>query len=480
MPGLALAPVPANKRQIRIVFPQFPHLMNPCCVTRTPTNVCRQWGQVSVGIDGIAAPVLCQTRFVGAPGWLDRNSTVNYTSWYECIKSDTFVPMTVHYAQPQLGSLSSLIGEGIRSLDITAAERRAAVERYEGLGAAFDDHWKTSTRTDNLIIPQGSFALGTVVRNIHRNDEIDLDAVSIRGIDKTSITQQALKEDAGEAVTRYALNDKNDDRPRVTECERCWTLHWSDMHLDLLPAIPNREPGEDGILITDRDVHDWLQSNPAGYADWFRNQMTDALTAAFEAKRLQVDDVPEWQIKTTLQQTVQALKRHRDVFFSKHLEDRPASIILTTLAARSYPTGGGDLYDVLRDVTARMQDFVERRHAAWWVTNPVQSKENFADGWAEHTERAAWFFRWLEAAVDDFNNFGVKSGLEHSMPLVASAFGERVAAAAAFGYGQSISSVSAGGRLRLANGGVLASVAPDSGVVRPKVRSHHFAGGQLS
>jgi hypothetical protein len=84
------------------------------------------------------------------------------------------------------------------------------------------------------------------------------------------------------------------------------------MHLDLLPAIPNREPDQDGILITDKDVRTWLRSHPMGYAEWFFSRMREAITAAFEAKRMQIHEVPEWQIKTTLHETVQALKRHRD------------------------------------------------------------------------------------------------------------------------------------------------------------------------
>jgi len=83
--------------------------------------------------------------------------------------------------------------------------------------------------------------------------------------------------------------------------------------------------------------------------------MTEELTQRRDvlAKRMDVESVPYPVIKTTLQQTVQALKRHRDIYFSDHLDDRPASIIITTLAALAY-TGSGDLYEVLDDITDRM------------------------------------------------------------------------------------------------------------------------------
>jgi hypothetical protein len=39
----------------------------------------------------------------------------------------------------------------------------------------------------------------------------------------------------------------------------------------------------------------------------------------------------------------------------------------------------------------------------WVVANPVQDKENFADKWADHPERAEHFFAWLEALKRDLS-----------------------------------------------------------------------------
>lgn len=375
-----------------------------------------------------------------------------------------------------LGSLNSLLGDGLRSLDITEAEYNTAVGHYAGLGGAFDEHWD-HTRGHNVITPQGSFALGTVVRNIHRNDEIDLDAVAIRDIDKISVSQAELKADAGIPVAAYARTSIS-GYPTISECERCWTLHWTTMHLDLLPAIPNRDPFESGILITDKEVREWLRSDPAGYADWFFAQMREALTAALEAKSMQIDEVPEWQIKTTLQQTVQALKRHRDIYFAEHLEDRPASIILTTLAALSY-TGGDDLYEVLRSVTGRMGDLMEVRDGQWWLPNPVRPEENFADGWTKHPGRAEWFFRWAGDVASDLNGLGMKGGLDHTVPLLASAFGDRVAKAASFGYANAMNEARSTQQLHVASGGALVAATTAAEITR-KARGHGFAGGSAN
>lgn len=380
--------------------------------------------------------------------------------------------MTVLNQPTGHGSLDALLGDGIRSLDITEAEHVRAVGYYNGLGDVLEDHWQ-STRGENVITSQGSFTLGTVVRNIHRNDDIDLDAVAIRDIEKASISQAALKADAGVAVGTYARSQAG-LYPTISECHRCWTLTWPGMHLDLLPAIPNLEAP--GILITDKDVVQWQESNPVGYAEWFRLRMLPEFLEAREAKaRFQIDEVPDWQVKTTLQQSVQALKRHRDIFFTGRLDDRPASVIVTTLAALAY-TGGGDLYEVLRSITRTMGDHVLRdSNGNWVVANPVQPKENFADSWEHHPERAQWFFRWLDAAINDFNGFGARTGLNHTLPLLSKSFGERFSIAAGAGYGTRLHTTSNGrGHTLAATGTLVASHATET---TRKARRHGFEGG---
>lgn len=176
--------------------------------------------------------------------------------------------------------------------------------------------------------------------------------------------------------------------------------------------------------------------------------------------------------------TVQALKRHRDIYFTDHIEERPASIVVTTLAAMAY-TGGDDLYEVLRTVTGRMGSLVEFRDGEWWVANPVQGEENFADSWAKHSERAGWFFRWIEAAEVDFNGLGKKAGLDHTVPSLASAFGDRFAEAASLGYGNSITSARSRGRLHVASGGALVA-APAVASATRKVQGHGFEGGSAN
>ncbi|EYR62526.1 hypothetical protein N866_07785 [Actinotalea ferrariae CF5-4] len=279
--------------------------------------------------------------------------------------------MTQTAAPAPVGDLGHLIGGGLAALDITPSEFDLAVRRYGQLGEVLDEQWST-TLGQNSVFPQGSFRLGTVVRNVARNDDIDIDIVAVRDVARSSISQEELKRDVGRAVRTYARTPGS-GHPEVEESSRCWTLTWPEMHMDVLPAIPNRGSRRNDLLITDRGVRQWLPSNPTGYAVWFRTRMaTTTLTArAEEAKRLEVEAVPEWHRRTTLQRVVQALKRHRDIHFAHRLHDRPASIVITTLAAHAY-AGGSDLYGSLRQVVAEMANHIEWRDDTWTLSNPAQ------------------------------------------------------------------------------------------------------------
>jgi hypothetical protein len=43
-----------------------------------------------------------------------------------------------------------------------------------------------------------------------------------------------------------------------------------------------------------------------------------------------------------------------------------------------------------------MDRYIERRGDTWWVANPAQPAENFADKWNEEPERMGAFVRWLQ------------------------------------------------------------------------------------
>jgi hypothetical protein len=315
--------------------------------------------------------------------------------------------------------LSGLLKTSIEDLDISLPEYRNAVARYKSVGLFLANYWDEQD-ADGVVYPQGSMRLGTITKNINRSEEIDIDLVARRDIAVTSITQALLKSDTGHGLDLFVKGDP-EGRPILDKGKRCWTLSYGGFHLDILPAVPDTTSSGTGIRITDRQSHEWPYSDPIGYANWFHEVMKDE-TGTLRKAMTAVMDVPEWFTKTTLQRTVQALKRHRDIYFSSSLDDKPASIIITTLAAQAY-RGGGSLYEVLLDIADTMPALVERHNVSYVVSNPVQPKENFADRWNRNERQATRFFEWIEAASRDLRAISAEPGIDQKILKVAGVLG---------------------------------------------------------
>ena len=349
--------------------------------------------------------------------------------------------------------LDQLLEAAIASLDIPDALYELAVRRYEDVG-----QWLSASAkqrgVDAQVFVQGSFRLGTVTGPIGSHDQYDIDTVDRISISKHSVTQAQLKESVGSDLRAYIARGP-EGHPTLSEGKRCWTLEYplDPFHIDVLPAIPDPEGGQDAILLTDKDLRAWQHSDPVGYSAWFRGRMADEFGQLREemARTMKVGDVeevPEWKVKTTLQRTVQALKRHRDIRFQHRHETRPASIIITTLAAKAY-TGGGSLSTVLADVVKRMPLFVEEREGELWVPNPVQPAENFADRWREQPELADAFFKWMAQVAADVQSLGAEPGIDRTLKVVAKTLGDDSAKAAGRVVGTGLAALSSSGQLGL-------------------------------
>jgi hypothetical protein len=370
--------------------------------------------------------------------------------------------------------LEQLVASSIAEFDVPLDVYERAVARYEALGEWLADHW-SGHAAGGAVYPQGSIRLGTMVAPITPGAEYDVDLVCRRDLAKKSTTQQELKADVGTGVAAFVASGP-DGAPTRSEGKRCWTLDYpgEPFHMDVLPAVPDVDAQPNGILLTDRELIHWQPSNPLDFADWFYAQMAGELREVRDvlAKQMDVEDVPAWYVKTTLQRTVQALKRHRDLFFADAAEDRPASIIITTLAARAY-TGTGTLYEVLVDVTKKMPTIVEHETGIWVVRNPVQPRENFADRWRSKPGSDEHFFRWIHQAGLDFAGFGEERGIDTVLTKIGRSFGEEPKRAVAGKYGVGMREAREAGKLGTAAGtGMLGAVAAKS----PPVRDHVFHG----
>ncbi len=331
------------------------------------------------------------------------------------------------------------------AIDIPDYMNERACARYQSIGKWLDREESSIAHLAPSISPQGSFLLGTVIRPLGDTDAYDIDLVCKLDQTKTDTTMKKLKEAVGHEVKSYAAANSMQKEPE--EARRCWTLEYADeaqFHMDILPAISDTENYrkklieakannlltdtkivESAIAITDKTLPqyntlttDWPISNPKGYAAWFASKQTDALNArkgllVEQGGYANVDDVPDYKVKTPLQQSIQLLKRHRDSMFEGD-DDKPISVIITTLAAHAYQ-GEESLSQALRSILKGMDNFIDKKDGIKWISNPVNPLENFADKWAETPEKEQNFFLWLGQAQNNFGSY--LTGSYENIPL---------------------------------------------------------------
>lgn len=355
----------------------------------------------------------------------------------------------------QRKQFNEILEELGKALDITPSQYDAAVTSYKFVGDWLARPESPLAPYKVEILPQGSFLLGTTVRPEHENDDLDVDLVCRLEGKGQLWTQYDLKKLIGDRLKDHETFKRMLD---TKEGRRCWTIlhrESAKFHMDILPSVVKKDfkilferfTAENdlskidqlAIRITDRqssnyytsvNQDEWLKCNPFGYAIWFKiravlnKQRTLSLNEAIQA-------FPEYhKEKLPLQRVVQIMKRHRDVMFNGD-ENKPISIILTTLAAKAYQ-GETDLVDALINVVNIMEKFIEERYDAKlgrtikWISNPVNDEENFADKWPASPKKQENFYKWLRSLKSDLERIVGQRGLHLIHESLNSPFGKNV------------------------------------------------------
>ena len=375
----------------------------------------------------------------------------------------------------QKQQFSSLLEQVASALDLTESQYQLAIDRYEAVGKWLSREESPLVRYNPVIVPQGSFRLGTVTKPLMENEEFDIDLTCRLDISKNLVTQQQLKKMVGDRIK------ENEDYKRMLDIERrrCWRLNYAEssrFHLDIVPAIPDEygwlialgvqpEWAKHAVCITDNKywnyTTDWPKSNPEGFALWFIERMKFQYNVKrqllAENLKMSMDEVPLYKIKTPLQIAVQILKRHRDIRFEDD-DDKPVSIIITTLAALAYMSEA-NIYDALIGLLDRMPNYIENRNGIKWVANPVNPKENFADKWKEHPAREGKFREWLVKAKIDLTAAANQRGLNELGSSLKPLFGERIINESLNKLGTRLKEQRDAGALKMASGtGILGTI----------------------
>lgn len=405
--------------------------------------------------------------------------------------------MLTQEEKKQFSEILETLGE---TLDITETQYKAAVSSYSAVGEWLAKPESSLAPYNPIIRPQGSFMLGTMIKPVCEEDDLDIDLVCELTGKNPQWTQYHLKQAVGNRLIANEIYKNMLDE----EGRRCWTLLYSDSsnyHMDILPslvctgysivlekALSDSVIGTNydslAIRITDKKqtnyytdtvAENWMKSNPFGYGGWFYNRASIELRKSILLSEA-VKPIPKYQKeKLPLQRAIQILKRHRDIMFNGD-EYKPISIIITTLASKAY-NKETSIVDALMNVIANMNNFVESRYdpnsgkIIKWISNPVNPEENFADKWVEQPQKEQSFYKWLNQVKQDVHNIVQQRGLYNISDSMKKPFGESSVIKTFSTFGERHLRLRESGMLKMSTGtGILSSV----GTVA--ATSHNFHG----
>jgi hypothetical protein len=322
-----------------------------------------------------------------------------------------------------------------RDLEITPEMFSLARERYESIAAYLQQADSPLNKFRPDIYPQGSINLGTTVKP-RKSDEFDVDVICQLDVAERTPTT-AFKQ-----LIFTRLKQRGIYTLRLMN--RCIRVQYAnEFHIDITPAIPDRDQGPENILVTDKELGCWKESNPKDYKSWFEEIAKLQPDLYYQNRELMrkfaaAEPLPAPRFtKPILHRVVQLMKRHRDIVFDGD-KDAPISAIITTLAAQSYAHHvKGNRFSsqvhFIRAVVASMPQFVLRVNGTQSVPNPANPLENYADKWATKPQRRDAFYRWHNRVVIHFDKIvdSVSRGKDVLFEELSAAYGrDRVKKAA--------------------------------------------------
>ncbi|MRR06725.1 MAG: nucleotidyltransferase [Deltaproteobacteria bacterium] len=326
-----------------------------------------------------------------------------------------------------------------QTLELTEKQYETAENRYGAVG-----EWLASSENAFLrsaqIYSQGSISIGTSVKPLKGN-EFDVDLVCYVPYLSVDTPPKHLKKLIGDRLRSNGIYEGI-----LEEKPRCWRINYAnEFHLDITPSIRNPDCPMGGELVPDKLRDEWKASNPKGYKELFIQRaelqpmfgLHKAENREFSAS---IEPLPDQEpyLKGLLRRCVQVYKRHRDEHFQDELSEiAPISIILTTLASKSYVHCVTNYvydteFDVLVDVVRYMHLFINKAvgpsGVKYSIMNETTVGENFAEKWNKNPNLSKAFFGWQQKAVIDLESLPTAIGLDNLRKSMNACFGESVVA----------------------------------------------------
>jgi len=272
------------------------------------------------------------------------------------------------------------------SLQLDQTRKQKMESAYKALCGIINEDYGFFKGMEIDIYPQGSVLIGTTLKPF-RGDEFDLDIVLHIKRGGTKFTPLQIYNALYQKLSSDGRYAHMAERKR-----RCIRLNYAgDFHMDILPGCQIIVTDGNNIMVPDRELKGWSQSNPKGYGEWFLDIASRVYNPQLERfyrqrveMKAEVEELPDddFYLKKPLQRAVQLIKRYRDIYFERQPQYATSSIILTTISAQFYQ-GENSVFATIDSVLSRIFDAARSNHSIsrLKVLNPVNQLEDFTEKW---------------------------------------------------------------------------------------------------
>jgi len=329
----------------------------------------------------------------------------------------------MYFLNNKTAQIDDLLARAAEKLQLDKTRREKIESSYKSVQEVLENDPDFFDTKNFEIYPHGSVRIGTTVKPLSKN-EFDLDIV-LHIQDRVYEQTDPLK--VFNELKRV-LQGNGTYEDKVEPKTRCVRLNYAgDYHMDILPGCQHSANDENRIVIPDRELKEWLISNPRGYAKWFLNKAETIkmtlLEKAYAAEEIPSDD---FAAKKPLQRAVQIIKRYRDLFFEKNTDFATSSIVLTTLAGQLYQNQES-IFETIDFIISQIQSQVNlSRFKRIKVLNPVDNNEDFTDKWEKEPKYYSEFIRFVEALYKNWQKLKENNGLVEESNILKSVIGENI------------------------------------------------------
>jgi hypothetical protein len=312
--------------------------------------------------------------------------------------------MTFHYSAP---GLDDLLFDVVTVIELSDHDRQVADNRYQRLQPHLE---RPSSRLRELLLnntcliyAQGSMSIGaTIINGAEDEDRFDVDALVDVPIPSRWSHDEALDQ-------LYDSLQGFPDVRKIVRCTRCVQMQFAFMHMDVTMLNPMAEPRPERIgeifHSPDTGQSSRVPSNPYGFSQWFRSNVTYPTQAFLDAvksrrRTIAIDRLPPLMAMDKAEQerlppvippridaqqvhALKLMKRYVNLRYERRRMRRPPSIYFTKLSVTcGYEPLG--LTAQLERFAAHVKMEMDRAHAANQgpdERNPSYELDRLNDRW---------------------------------------------------------------------------------------------------